>query len=89
MMGGMKTPMSAGVLRRRLRTAWNDANATHSSTSSDAQETRAELKALIKSIEDRKVGIQLAADAEWPHRETEHAATRREFGLSPRAPLKA
>ena len=44
---------------------------------------------MLKSIEDRQVAIQLAADAEWPHRDTAHAAIRKEFGLSPRKPLHA
>jgi hypothetical protein len=50
---------------------------------------RAELKTMIKSIEDRRVAIQLAADAEWPHIDPENAAIRKEFGLSPRTPFRA
>jgi membrane-associated HD superfamily phosphohydrolase len=74
---------------KTLRQAWIDANATKSDSSTFAQTARAELKTMIKSIEDRRVAIQLAADAEWPHTEPEHAAIRKEFGLSPRTPFRA
>lgn len=74
---------------RNLRLAWINANAEHSDSNTFAQNARAELKPMLKSIEDRKVAIQLAADAEWPHTDKTHAATRKEFGLSPRKPFHA
>jgi hypothetical protein len=40
------------------------------------------------SIKYRTLVSQLIADAEWPHTEEEHAAIRKEFGLSPRCPFK-
>ena len=67
--------------------AWIIANNDQTANGSAAQTTRAELKTLIKSIDDRKVAIQLAADAEWPHTTAENAATRKEFGLPPRRPF--
>jgi hypothetical protein len=74
---------------RGSRPTWIDANAEQTDSSTFAQSARSELKNMIKSIEDRRVAIQLAADAEWPHTDKENAALRKEFGLSPRAPLKA
>lgn len=72
-----------------LRQTWIDAKATQTDSTTAAQSARAELKTMLKSIDDRKVAIQLAADAEWPHTDEEHAAIRKEFGLSPRKPLQA
>ena len=72
-----------------LRQAWIDAKATRIDSSTAAQSARAELKTLLKSIQDRKVVIQLAADAEWPHADKENVAIRKEFGLSPRQPFQA
>ena len=72
-----------------LRQGWIDANATQTESSTAAQRARAELKTMLKSIEDRQAAIQLAADAEWPHTDESNAALRKEFGLSPRQPLKA
>ena len=43
---------------------------------------------MLKSIDDRRVAIQLAADAEWPHTESEHAPIRKEFALATRRPMK-
>ena len=74
---------------RNLRQGWIAAKAAQTDSSSAAQTARAELKTMLKSIEDRKVAIQLAADAEWPHTDEANAALRKEFGLSPRQPLKA
>jgi hypothetical protein len=73
---------------RTLRQAWIDANAVKTDTHTFAQSARAELRTMIKSIADRQAAIQHAADAEWPHTDKEHAAIRKEFGLSPRTPLK-
>ena len=72
-----------------LRQGWNDAKTAQTESGTAAQSARAELKAMLKSIENRKVAIQLAADAEWPHTGETHAAIRKEFGLSPRKPLQA
>ncbi len=74
---------------RTLRQAWIDANGAKTDSSTFARSARAELKTMIKWIEDRRVAIQLAADAEWPHTDPENAAIRKEFGLSPRKPLHA
>lgn len=73
---------------KNLRVAWIAARAAQTDSASAAQSTRAELKTLLKSIEDRKVAIQLAADAEWPHTDPENAALRKEFGLPSRKPLQ-
>lgn len=48
---------------------------------------RAELADMLTSIQDRKLGIQLAADAEWPHTDPENAGIRTKFGLHPKRPL--
>ena len=54
-----------------------------------AQSQRVELKAALKSIEDRKVAIQLAADAQWPHTEDANAGIRGQFSLPTKRPLVA
>ena len=72
-----------------LRQGWITAKATQSDGISAAQRARAEFKTMLKSIEDRTVAIQLAADAEWPHTDEANAAVRKEFGLSPRKPFQA
>ncbi|HEY0551859.1 MAG TPA: hypothetical protein VGF13_19810, partial [Verrucomicrobiae bacterium] len=74
---------------KNLRTSWIGSNKAQKDSVSAAQSARAELKTMLKSIEDRKVAIQLAADAEWPHADENNAAVRREFGLSPKKPFHA
>ena len=71
------------------RQAWIDAKTAGVQSASAARTARAEFKAMLKSIDDRRVAIQLAADAEWPHGEEANAGTRRQFGLSPQRPFKA
>lgn len=71
-----------------LRQSWLDSRAAQAASQAAAQTTRAELKALMKSIEDRRVAIQLAADAEWPHTEEANVGIRGEFGLQSKQPLK-
>jgi len=53
-----------------------------------ATEVREELKALLKTVTDQRVAIQLAADAEWPHTEEAHRAVRKEFSLPAQRPAK-
>ena len=72
-----------------LRQGWIDAKAAQTDSSTAAQSARANLRTILKSIEDRRVAIQLAADAEWPHTDETHAAIRKEFGLSSSKPLQA
>jgi len=71
-----------------LRQSWMNALATQADELKATQNARAELKAMLKSIADRRVEIHLAADAEWPHTDEAHAGIRREFGLSPKRPFK-
>ena len=52
-----------------------------------AMSARAELKEMVKSITDRRLAIQLAADAEWTHKEETNAAIRKEFALSAKRAL--
>jgi len=70
-----------------LRQAWMDANEAQATAETAALDARAELTTMLKSIKDRRMAIQWAADAEWPHEDSEHAATRKEFALPPRRPL--
>lgn len=74
---------------KNLRASWIAVNSTQKDNVTAAQLARAELKTMLKLIEDRKVAIQLAADAEWPHTIENNAAVRREFGLSPSKPFQA
>ena len=74
---------------RNLRKGWVESRIPQTENITAAQTARAELKTMLKSIEDRQVAVQLAADAEWPHTDEVNAAIRKEFGLSPRQPLRA
>lgn len=71
-----------------LRTAWVDATETQAGAQSAALSARAELKTLLKSVTDRRVTVQLAADAEWPHTEAEYGGVRKEFALAAKRPAR-
>ena len=71
------------------RQTWLDAHATQAEAETAAMTARAELKTMLKSITDRRIAVQLAADAEWSHTEETNAAIRKEFALSAKQPLKA
>ncbi|NOS72051.1 MAG: hypothetical protein HOP33_19265 [Verrucomicrobia bacterium] len=49
---------------------------------------RAEFKTLLKGVSDKRVAIQLAADAEWPHTREENYGVRKEFVLPAKQPAK-
>lgn len=68
------------------RTKWQAATETQTHTQSAALGARAEFKTLLRNVSDRRVAIQLAADAEWPHTEAEHNGVRKEFALPSRKP---
>ncbi|TAL04910.1 MAG: hypothetical protein EPO07_04530 [Verrucomicrobia bacterium] len=69
------------------RKSWLDASEAQVTAETAALDSRAELKTMIQSIKDRKLAIQLAADAEYPHTDEANAATRKEFALQPDRPL--
>ena len=71
------------------RQTWLVAQSAQAEAETAAMSARAELKAMVKSIKDRKIAIQLAADAQWPHTDEENSGVRKEFSLSPRRPLAA
>ncbi len=70
-----------------LRQAWLDTKNAQSTSIAVAQTARGTEG--IKQIEDRRVAIQLAADAEWSHAEEANAGIRGEFGLSPKRSMSA
>lgn len=70
-----------------LRTAYVNANATQGTEQSDATDERIELAAMLKSITDRRMTIQFAADAEWPYTTAANAGVRKEFKLPPGQPF--
>ena len=74
---------------RTVRQAWVDANTAQTESKSAALTHRTELQNMLKSIADRKVGIQLAADAEWPHTDETNSGIRGEFAMPARRPLLA
>jgi len=47
----------------------------------------AEFKTLLKGVSGRRVAIQLAAAAEWPHTEEENYGVRKEFVLPLKQPV--
>ena len=82
------TPAKIKALRAS-RQAWMDAGGAQTAGRTTALTQRAELKTMLKTIEDRKVAIQLAADAEWPHTDEANAGIRSEFSLPAKRPLIA
>lgn len=70
-----------------LRDSWITAQDAQAQAEAAALDSRAELLTMLKSVEDRRRALQLAADAEWPHTEDANAGVRKEFGLQPRRPL--
>jgi hypothetical protein len=64
------------------RTGWFQAKAAQATNLAFAQEARADFKALLQQVDDARITIQLAADAEWPHTDEANAGIRKEFGLS-------
>jgi len=72
---------------KTLRDAYVGANAAQSDAQSKASRERDSIEADVKSITDRRVQIQLAADAEWPASSTSNAPIPREFQLPPDRPF--
>ncbi len=70
-----------------LRQAYIDANTTQTAAQSDATTARAELEDMLKSITQRRMTLQFAADAEWPWHDPASAGIRKEFYLPPGMPF--
>jgi len=64
-----------------LRQAYIDANSDQSGGESDMSTGHATLEQMIKSITDRRITIQFAADAEWPFSDPMNRGVRKEFLL--------
>jgi len=65
-----------------LRKNWVATTDAHLAAESATLQARAELKVLLKSVKDKCVAVQLAADAEWPPANEEHHGVRKEFVLA-------
>ena len=74
---------------KNARQAWVDRNDEQQVHATAALTARAEIKTMLKSIEDRRIAIQLAADAEWPHTDEVHVGIRKEFAMATKRPVKA
>ena len=74
---------------RTARQTWVDAHTAQSENRAMAITQRTELNSQLKSIEDRKVAIQLAADAEWPHMDEANAGIRTQFAIPTTRPVVA
>lgn len=70
-----------------LRTQWIAVNTGQEDAQRASMTLRAELKTLLKSIDQRRAAIQTAADAEWPHHNPENAGIRKDFALPINRPL--
>ena len=66
---------------KTLRDAYTAANSGQGDVQSKATTERNGIEADVKSITDRRVQIQFAADAQWPANGNGHTAIRREFQL--------
>jgi hypothetical protein len=69
------------------RADYVNANTTQSGAQSDATTARTALEAMLKSITQRRMTIQFAADAEWPWHDPASAGIRKEFHLPPGGPF--
>ena len=72
---------------KTARTNWLNAYSQQQVASAAAINRRAEFKNRLQSIDDRRIAIQFAADAEWPHTDEANAGIRKEFSLPPKRPL--
>lgn len=61
--------------------AYKASEGTQTGAQSGATGSRGTLATMMKEITNARITIQLAADTEWPHQNTENAAIRREFQL--------
>ena len=82
------TPAKLKALRT-ARQSWIDAHTAQTENKATALTHRAGLKDALRSIEDRKVAIQLAADAQWPHTVEINSGIRGQFALPVKRPLVA
>jgi hypothetical protein len=64
-----------------LRTAYIATNSAQGGEQTQATGKRSEVETMLDSITDRRIGLQYAASAEWPHTNPANAAIRKEFYL--------
>ena len=64
-----------------LRQDYVDADDTQAGQQSEATTERDDLVIMLKSITDRRMTIQFAADAEWPYTTEANHGVRKEFKL--------
>jgi hypothetical protein len=69
------------------RDAYENAHNAHVDLQSKATSERNAIETLVKSITDRRVQIQFAADGEWPADDNGHSPVRKEFQLPTDRPL--
>ena len=72
-----------------FRQAYVLSNSTQTGAQTSASRTRVNLAEAVQSITDRRIAIQLAADAEWSYKESANIAIRKEFALSARQRFSA
>jgi hypothetical protein len=70
------------------RQAYVQADAAQAGEQSDATTARKELEAMLADILKKRMAIQYAADAVWPHTTPTNAGIRREFELPADRPMK-
>ena len=64
-----------------LRQAYIGADTSQGDAQSSASQTRTQLGLAVQSITKRRLTIQLAAGAEWPHTDPANATIRKAFAL--------
>jgi hypothetical protein len=69
--------------------AWKAANEAQALAQTTASTAHTSADALAKSILDRRIELQLAADKAFPYDETTNASLRKEFGLPKNGPYSA
>jgi hypothetical protein len=70
------------------RQAYVDASTAQTGQQSSATTARKELESMLADVHTKRLKIQYAADAVWPHTDPTNAGVRKEFELVSTRPLK-
>ncbi len=70
---------------RQVIQTYKNSNVAQTSTQGDAAGMRVDLTSVLRVINDERISLQLAADAEWPHTNPLNIPIRREFLLPTRS----
>ena len=73
---------------KALRDTWSSSDSAQAQHKAASQSVREEAKALLKTITDRRITLQYAAEALYPYTRAENAPHRTEFSLPANRPFR-